>query len=401
MTETVNLRQALYRLREEAGASRAYFETWNALQLAKGDSQSRAAMNDHRWVDFFIVSTLGSFRLCFLSLGKIFERGRNSINLHFLEKELNESGYTQLNPCLTSIRTEYDSTIKKILAVRNKVVAHNDTTAVDAVFEDVSITPNQIEQLIDALCDALNRIAAALDYPDRISGGERSRNAVRSLLDALQTVQTPELKTLEWDDVRNFFQEHGCVIVDAPELGWYRESWGALEKAGLTGAAEFGEFGLDGMVTRLRAVCLLAMYLGIYQAAGEYSELGGYFSDHPGCSVYLHSLGVKDEDLWDLARLKGVLDTEAESYWDDEDVDDELLYELAADLAVDETGAIFAALVEHYGGKTGLFVSLWRSRSASDEVEPVEDIVDSVRFGNGKLEVWAYVDEGMTGWRLS
>ena len=206
---------------------------------------------------------------------------------------------------------------------------------------------------------------------------------------------------LRWSEVEGFFREHGCVIVDAPELGWYRESWGALEKAGLTGAAESEEFGLDRTVPRLRVLCLLAMYLGIYQAAGEYSELGGYFSEHKPCSWYLDSLNVDIEGLWDSARRTGALETDAESYWEDEDADDEPLYELAMELVSVETNAIFSALVDHYGGKTELFVSLWRSRSASDEEEPVEDIVNSVHPGDGKLEVWAYVEEGMTGWRLS
>ena len=206
---------------------------------------------------------------------------------------------------------------------------------------------------------------------------------------------------LRWSEVEGFFQEHGCVIVDAPELRWYRESWGALEKAGLTGAAESEAFGLDRTAPRLRAVCLLAMYLGIYQAAGEYSELGGYFSEHIPCSWYLDSLNVDIEDLWDAARRMGALETDAESYREDEDADDELLYELAMELVGVETDAIFSTLVDHYGGKTELFVSLWRSRSAPDEDEPVEDIVDTVHPGDGKLEVWAYVDEGMTGWRLS
>ena len=45
-----------------------------------------------------------------------------------------------------------------------------------------------------------------------------------------------------------------------------------------------------------------------------------------------------------------------------------------------------------------LLVSLWNSRKPSDEDEPLDDILNSVRPGDGKLEVWAYVEEGMTGW---
>ena len=209
------------------------------------------------------------------------------------------------------------------------------------------------------------------------------------------------LDPLPWSEVEGFFREHACVMVGEPELRWYRESWSAMEKAGLTRAVEYREFGVDRTVLGLRAVCLLAMYLGMYQAAGECSELGGYFSDHPPCSWYLDSLNVDIEDLWELTRMVGVLETKAESYWEDEDVDEEMLYELAAELTVNETDTIFAALVDHHGDKTGLFVFLWKSRKPSGEDEPVEDIVDIVRPGDGKLEVRAYVEEGMAGWWLS
>lgn len=213
--------------------------------------------------------------------------------------------------------------------------------------------------------------------------------------------RTSGTEPLRWSEVEGFFREHGCVVVDALELGWYRESWGALETAGLTGAAESEVLGFDRMAPRLRAVCLLAMYLGIYQVAGEHSELDGYFSEHEPCFWYLDSLKVDIEDIWTFARQAGVLETDAESYWEDEDSDDELLYELAMELVSVETDAIFVALIDHYGGKTELFVSLWRSRGASDEDGPVEDIVDTVHPGDGKLEVLAYVDGGMTGWRWS
>ncbi len=212
------------------------------------------------------------------------------------------------------------------------------------------------------------------------------------------TTSASERESLRWVQVEGFFREHGCVIVDTPELGWYRESWGALEKAGLTGAAESEEVGFDRTVPRLRAVCLLAMYLGIYQAAGNFSELGGYFSEHVPLSRYLDSLNVDTEDLWELARRMGTLETVAESLDEDEDVDDERLYELAMELVEGETNAIFTTLVDHYGGETELFVSLWRSRNASDEKELLNDIVNTVRFGDGKLDVHAYVEEGMMGW---
>lgn len=209
---------------------------------------------------------------------------------------------------------------------------------------------------------------------------------------------------LRWSEVEDFFREHGCVIVGDPELARYREAWGALDEAGLAGAAEFAPLGLDRSMPRLRALCLLAMYLGIYQAAGEESALGGYFPGHPPRDRYFESLGLDIWELWELARTTGMIETDAEVYWEaeeeDDDVDDGMLYEFAADHVPGETGPIFKALAAHFGGATALFVSLWRSRTPPDEHEPAEDILGPGRPGDGKREVRAYVEEGMRGWRF-
>lgn len=124
---------------------------------------------------------------------------------------------------------------------------------------------------------------------------------------------------LRWSEVEDFFREHGCVIVGDPELAWYREAWGALEEAGLAGAAEFAPLGLDRTMPRLRALCLPAMYLGIYQAAGEESALGGYFPGHPPRDRYFESLGLDIWELWELARTTGMIETDAEVYWEEEE----------------------------------------------------------------------------------
>lgn len=120
--------------------------------------------------------------------------------------------------------------------------------------------------------------------------------------------------------------------------------------------------GLDRMMPRLRAVCLLAMYLGIYRAAGEDSELGGYFSQHAPCSRYLDSLGMDVRELREFAGPTGIVATDAETGWEDEDFEMGLLYELASELVGEETRGIFGALVDRYGGKPGLFAALWNSR---------------------------------------
>lgn len=169
-------------------------------------------------------------------------------------------------------------------------------------------------------------------------------------------------------------------------------------QSGLANTTQLEESEHARTVLKLRAICLLAMYLGIYQVASESSELGGYFSGHSSISDYLASLNAEVEQVWELARWAGALETDSSNYWEDEEVDDEWLCEIAMDLVSDENGPIYNAIKEHYGGDNGLFVSLWNSRVPLDEIESVQDVVNSVDGDDGKLEVWSYVQEGMTSW---
>ena len=120
MTDEVALRQALQRIREEASAARSFFHTWNALNMARGETGLRATMNDYRYVDFFIISTEGNFRLFFLSLGKIFDESDNTVSLQLLAEKLEESGHADFAREIAAIISDHSRTIKKIRLVRNK-----------------------------------------------------------------------------------------------------------------------------------------------------------------------------------------------------------------------------------------------------------------------------------------
>lgn len=217
------------------------------------------------------------------------------------------------------------------------------------------------------------------------------------------TASPPSSETLplQWSELESFFRQHGCLVAGNPELEWYRDAWGSLEKAGLASAVEFAAFGLDRTVVKLRVLCLVAMYLGIYQVVGEESALGGYPFGRGRLDNWLGSLRLDFDDIRELARQAGLLESEAESYGEDEGVDDEAPRALGVELIAHENEAIFSALVDRYGGTSGLFAALWNSTSPPDEAESLEDILDSIAPGDGKPEILAYVENGMTEWQLS
>ena len=395
LTEDGTLRKAVARVRGEASAARAFFHTWKALEMAREDAGLLATINDDRYSDFFLASIAGNFRLFFVSLGNIMDEDQRSIGISKVQNTLKKCGKGNLAIKIDEVIHNYQGVINNIRYIRNKSIAHSDFEEADEIFEKFPVTPNQIQSLIDEILDVLNAIASELNFPDSISEGKRNEQATQNILEALRINRIYQIQALRWTDARGFFEEHGCVISGKPEIEWYNVAWVALEKAELTCSGKLGSFQVNLATVKLRALCLMAMYLGVYRAAGEFSNLGEYVSELRPISWYLQLLNVDMDDIWNLAHQQGGLNTGRLSCWEDEDTDLEQLYEVAVDLVVNERDVIYEALVEHYGGSKGLFVSWWNSRLPVNEGGSWQSIFASAVAGDGTLEAWHYVRNGM------
>ena len=215
--------------------------------------------------------------------------------------------------------------------------------------------------------------------------------------DSAEAVARHPTKRLAWTDVSHFFRNHGCVVSGAPELPWYEEAWSAMGASGLLDSTPYRCQRHAQVVVRLRAVTLLAMYLGIYQAAHG-TNLGGYFAEHHDLGEYLWALGV------DLDALNEMVVASVEPASNDEEEEEEeespWLVEVTAELIKDENDAIFRALYEHFDGEINLFVSIWNSRLDPERIESFEEAITPDSWGDGKVEVFAYVKGGMQDWSL-
>ena len=231
-----------------------------------------------------------------------------------------------------------------------------------------------------------------------------------------------ETDELDWDDVESFFYEYGCVMMNHPELRWFQESWGALLRTGLASCTRYEDYEHAQTLLKLRAICLLAMYLGIYQQGSDYGpQLGGYFNGHPGIWEYLEAFKVDDKSLWEMARIDGYLsdgETGGVEEHDDEEAEDEderaeILRDAVLEWIREENDSIYKVLEAHYGGAVGLFASLWNSRKSLHRVDPHEDVVNPTLPPNAGLdylftspelgemaEVHDYVESGMRDWEL-
>ena len=247
---------------------------------------------------------------------------------------------------------------------------------------------------------------------------------------------------VEWHEVKGFYGYHGCPTVSGSEMQWFERSWGALSEAGLTRIRRVPDEECGRVVVKLRAVGLLAMYLGMYQQGGP---LEGYFDDHLGLSVYLEELGVEKRDVLGMLHVGGrpvaevdevstlamsdMLDIVGPDHADflqnsaedlelqdhasleewSECVEWEMIEEPVLEIIQSENSAIFGALEKHYDGQEGLFVSVWNSRLPADEAESRDDILMNVSIGDAlagedadgvKFQIWLYLDSGMCEWSI-
>ena len=127
------------------------------------------------------------------------------------------------------------------------------------------------------------------------------------------------------------------------------------------------------------------MYLGTYQDAGEFSEIGGYFSEHPNVWEYLEFLNVDLQAIWQAAGV------DPAEYEDDADelVADEVATELAHELIHEESKAVYRILEEHFGWDYEVYLSLVKSMGCGNELETGSD---------AGISVHSYVRGGMSEW---
>ena len=178
------------RVREDATAARVYFHTWWALRsLAYPDYLP--VMNDHAYVDFFHAAHTGFLKLTFISLSKLFDR--DSLGLAALRGLLEAEGHTSAAELIRGATVPKTELVERLLRIRNKSVAHTEKEIHrDAAYETNPVTPDEIRDLIDGICSALNEAAEMLGSSTRISDGERQERAVMELLPRLDHRSTQQ-----------------------------------------------------------------------------------------------------------------------------------------------------------------------------------------------------------------
>ena len=175
---------------EEGIAARAHFQTWWALRN-RAIPDFLPDMNHLEYVDFFHVSNSGHYKLFFIAISKIFDRDTRASGIASLREGLRAEGHDNLADYVEAELEPLTERVCRIQTIRNQAIGHNQTDLPrEKVYDINGTTPNEIMELIDITCGAINKIARELGFTNVIFDSKRYEDATLELLRALTEVRT-------------------------------------------------------------------------------------------------------------------------------------------------------------------------------------------------------------------
>lgn len=174
------------RLIEEGTNARAHFQVWWALRnLAL--PEYHATMSSFKYVDFFHAANSGHYVLFFLALSKIFDRDPRVAGFFELKRALASEGFHSEALQLEAELKPFEDRVRKVMAIRNRSVVHNEHAIPrHRVYQLNGITPDQLRELIDTSCTAINRVARKLGISNVIFDSTRGQDATLRMLETLE-----------------------------------------------------------------------------------------------------------------------------------------------------------------------------------------------------------------------
>jgi hypothetical protein len=171
---------------EEGTAARAHFQVWWTLRrLAR--PRFHQVMNVSSYVEFFHTSNSGHYKLIFVALSKIFDRDSRVAGVRELRDALRAEGKADLGMELAQALKPLERRISRILNIRNQSIAHNDRAISRAeVYKSNPIAPDEIRDVIDLTCAAINHVADELGIAHVIYEDDRLERATLGMLEVLE-----------------------------------------------------------------------------------------------------------------------------------------------------------------------------------------------------------------------
>lgn len=175
---------------EEGIAARGHFQVWWTLRN-KALPRFYDTMNNLEYVDFFHASNAGHYKLFLLALSKIFDRDTRVAGLSEFRRALSEEGRNDLAQYIEQRLSPFHDRIKAVVGIRSQSLVHNERSlSREQVYQLNGITPNQIGELIDETCGAINHVASKLGITNTIFDSDRAECATMKMLEVLERGNT-------------------------------------------------------------------------------------------------------------------------------------------------------------------------------------------------------------------
>lgn len=174
------------RLIEEGTKARSYFQVWWVLNN-RAYPDYASTMQHWEYVDFFHAANPGYFTLFMLALAKMFDRDPRSAGFLSLRTALEQEGKpeiaTQIEIALTPLRPR----VERIMEIRSQSVVHNSFgLSRDDIYKANGITIDELRDVVDATCQCISHVAAALGIQGHALASERVANATLRILAGLK-----------------------------------------------------------------------------------------------------------------------------------------------------------------------------------------------------------------------
>lgn len=189
---------------------------------------------------------------------------------------------------------------------------------------------------------------------------------------------------LKWEDVEKICLPHWSVWNTSGKVRWAREAWQLIAQEGLTRYINEPE--------RVQVIIRLLALAGIY---ADFYELAFEDGFAPNAADWATEFGIS------FVILNQLITNEKATNLNDPDDERDWLANTLQELANNARKEIVSTLFLAFGGCSGLFISLWKSRrmhSAGDENfadESDDEIVNgNLTYPYHKMSVFQWVDEG-------
>ena len=170
---------------DEGIKARAHYQVWWALRN-RALPKYLDAMNDYAYVDFFHAANSGHYTLFLLSLSKIFDRDTRVAGIKELKQALRAEGKTNIANEIARMLKPHEKHVRSVMGIRNRSVVHNEhAVSIEKVYQLNGVTPNQLRDLIDATCQAINLAARDLGIVNPIFESDRTERATLNMLEVL------------------------------------------------------------------------------------------------------------------------------------------------------------------------------------------------------------------------